>query len=131
MHLCIGSKLSPTVSGEGPRKLDFVLLCFATVKCAVDDFDIPILVVDLALHVTESQRIIQLVLDPLQYPEKVRASLISSFFVSPLSKRVKRLLADKSLHVTESQRIIQLVLDPRREAHLEGLVRKEALDTLR
>ena len=53
-----------------------------TVKCAVDDFDIPILVVDLALHVTESQR------------------------------------------------IIQLVLDPRREAHLEGLVRKEALDTL-
>ncbi|KAG0653144.1 hypothetical protein C6P46_003904, partial [Rhodotorula mucilaginosa] len=31
------------------------------------------------------------------YPEKVRASLISSFFVSPLSKRVKRLLADKSL----------------------------------
>ncbi|GAA5885025.1 hypothetical protein JCM3774_001775 [Rhodotorula dairenensis] len=31
------------------------------------------------------------------YPEKERDGLISSFFVAPLSERVKRLLADKSL----------------------------------
>lgn len=39
---------------------------------------------------------------PLQYPEKERASLISSFFRAPLSERIKRLLADKSLEVSLS-----------------------------
>lgn len=41
----------------------------------------------------------------LQYPQKERLSLISSFFVAPLSERVKRLLADKSLGVSLSLQI--------------------------